>query len=467
MILLCILNLILVPPGMTAEQQPLLHPDRLTFQPLRFNPPQARRYVLDNGIVLYHLEDHELPLVDVSAVFRTGSVYDPSGKAGLAELTHRVMRTGGTSSLSGDALDDRIAFHGISLFFSADMDKGSAHLSVLKKDLDQGLDLFSQILMHPRFAEDKLQLAKVLFMEEIRGVLDDPPKYAFREFRKLLYQGNPRGILTSPDSLKDIQRSDLLYFHKRYFQPQNVMLAITGDLTATEALQLIHRYLGDWRGTDRPERVPPPLAEKKGGTYFLQKETPQSVIISGQLGPSNGEKDFHAFTILDFILGGGGFRSRIFQEIRSNRGLAYSTGSFYKSAQDYGAFGTYALTKSSSTTAVLSLMYNIIEDIKKEGVTFQELSWARKSINNRFIFSFQSTDQIASQQMMIEYDRLPEDFLIKYPERIDKVTAEDLHRTARRYFKAEKAITLVLGNEKNFEKPLSTLGNIIKINGDL
>lgn len=464
---MCLYSLICVAPAKAAESHGVSHPDRLTYKPLRFTPPQAKRFTLENGIVLYVLEDHELPLVNVSAIFRTGSVNDPALKAGLAELTHRVMRTGGTQSLSGDALDDQLAFHGISLNFSAEMDMGSAHLSLLKQDLDLGIDLFSQILMHPRFAEEKLQLAKDLYIEDLRSLPDDPPKYAFREFRKLLYRDNPRGNLSSLLSFKGIQRSDLIDFHKHLFYPQNVMLAITGDVTEAEAISLVRRYLGGWQASGRAEATPTPGNEKNAVIHYLYKETPQSVVVTGQLAPSKRNQDFYAFTVLNFILGGGGFRSRIFQEVRSDRGLAYSTGSFYKARHDYGAFGAYALTKSSSTTTVLSLLNDIVEGVKVKGVTKRELSWAKESINNSFIFSFQATDQIASQQMILEYDHLPQDFLTKYPAQIDKVTPEDLQRTASRYLTREKAVTLVLGNEKTFDKPLSTLGEVKRIRGDL
>jgi len=466
-ILLCLFSLLLVAPVAAAERRLAPHPDRLTYKPLRFSPPQAQRHTLNNGMIVYVLEDRELPLVNVSAVFRSGSVHDPADKAGLAELTHRVMRTGGAGSLSGDALDDLLAFHGVSCSFSAEMDMGSAHLSVLKQDLELGLDIFSRILKQPRFAEDKLQLAKDLTIEGLRGLRDNPSGHAFREFRKLLYRDDPRGNLYTALSVKDIRRSDLLDYHQRFFHPQNVMLAITGDVTTEEALRLAGRYLGDWQTPGSPIAIPPPADRENGVIHYLLKEIPQSVIVSGSLAPSKRDQDFYAFTVIDFILGSGGFRSRIFQEVRSNRGLAYSTGSFYKARHDYGAFGAYAMTRSSATTTVLALLRDLIKDVKENGVTAEELSWAKKSINNSFIFSFQAADQIASQQMMLEFDSLPQEFLLKYPERIEQVTAEDLQRAAERYLNREKAVTLVLGDEKAFDKPLSALGEVKRIEGDL
>ena len=466
-IFICILSLLFVWPAAAKKPKDLPHPDRLAYRPLRFEPPQAQRHALDNGMILYVLEDHELPLVTVSAVFQSGSVHDPTGKAGLAELTHRIMRTGGAGSLSGDELDDLLAFHGISLGFSADMDRGSANLSVLKQDLAVGFDIFSQILRAPRFAEDKLRIAKDLQIEGLRSIQDNPPGYAFREFRKLLYRNNPRGSLYTAQSIRNIQRPDLIAFHERFFHPRNIILAISGDVTTQEAIRLASRHLGDWQAQGRPDSPPPPAGNRHDGTYYLHKDIPQSVIVSGHLAPARGDDDFHAFTLLDFIIGSGGFRSRIFQEIRSERGLAYSTGSFYRAGKDYGAFGAYAVTRSSATTAVLSLLQGIANDVKTKGVTAEELSWAKKSLANSFIFSFESSDQIASQQMMLEFDDLPRDFLMNYPERIDRVAADDLRRTAGRFLNPEKTATLVLGNEKAFEVPLSTAGEVIQIEGGL
>ncbi len=440
-------------------------PDRLAFQALSFTPPRAQRLVMDNGIILYFLEDHELPLVNVSVAFRTGSAYDPDGKAGLAELMARTMRTGGAGSITGGEIDDILAFHGITLGISMEADMGLAHLSALKEDWTKGFDIMSQMIANPAFEEKKLQLAKDLAIAELRGIVDDPPRYAFREFRKRLYRGNARGNLATPGSIRAIQRSDLVAFHRRFLFPKNLMIAVTGDITRAEAVGEINRCLGAWRAKGETERISRPSGGGDGAVHHLQKDVPQSVIITGRFGPSKKDGDFYAFTVLDFILGSGGFRSRLFQEIRSNRGLAYSTGSFYKPRDDYGAFGAYALTKSSSTAEVLELMRALLRTIKEGGIDENELSWAKKSLTNSFIFSFQSMDQIALTQMMLEYDGLPEDFLRTYPAKINQVGMQDIRFTARRYYESDNFVTLVLGNEAGFEKPLPGPVTVIRTEG--
>lgn len=440
-------------------------PDRLAFKALSFTPPQAQRIAMDNGVVLYFLEDHELPLVNVSVVFRTGAAYDPDGKAGLAGLTARTMRIGGAGTMTGGEIDDALAFHGISMQISMEADMGLAQLSALKENWTKGFDILSQILVNPAFEEKKLQLAKDLAIEDLRGIADDPSRYAFREFRKLLYRGNARGNLATPASIRVLQRSDLVDFHRRFLFPKNVMITVTGDITKAEAVGTIDRCLGAWRVAGQIEKISKPSGRGDGSVHHIQKDVPQSVIISGRFGPSKKDSDFHAFTVLDFVLGSGGFRSRLFQEIRSNRGLAYSTGSFYRPRDDYGAFGAYALTKSSSTTEVLELMRTLLQGMKEKGIEESELSWAKKSLTNSFIFSFQSIDQIVRSQMMLEYDGLPADFLQTYTAKINQVGQKEIRVAAGLYYDSWDFVTLVLGNEKGFEKPLPGPVTVIRMEG--
>ena len=452
--------------GTTAIPQPD-DPDKLQYQPIQFIPPQAQRVVLDNGIILYVVEDHELPILNISAVIRTGSNYDPVGKEGLAELTGTVMRTGGTNSMSGSAIDDALDFFAGSITVSMNRDSGSINLSVLKKDLDEGLNIFTQILTNPAFEENKIKLAKDLKIEELRRIADDPQKLAFREFKRLLYDDNPAGRFPSVTTVKNIQRDDLVQFYRSFFYPGNIMIAVTGDISKEDAISKIKDNLGSWKGAKKIYDLPPIPVKQKGHTYFLFKDIPQSIIISAQFAPGKKEPDAYPFEILDFIAGSGGFRSLIFHKVRNNLGLAYSTGSFYTKKSEYGVFGAYAITKSESTMEVLILIHSIINDLRNNIIDKKEIDRAIRSINNNFIFSFLSAKQIAYQQLMIEYEHLPEDYLITYRDRIAQVTAEDIKKMAVKYLSTDESVTLVVGNENVYKQMLTTFGNVKRIESKL
>ncbi len=442
---------------------PLPKPDELKYRPIHFALPQAERVLLDNGIIIYVFADRELPLLNISAVIRTGYNYDPAGKEGLAEIAGAVLRTGGTETLSGNAVDDALDFFAGSLHVSMNRDSGSISLSILKKDLDEGLNIFSQIITKPVFEESKLKLATDLKIEELRRIADDPKKLAFREFTRVFFGNNPAGRFPSTSSVNNIKRDDLFEFHRRFFFPENIIISVTGDISNEEAITKIKQYLGSWNVSRNNYAIPPIPVKQKGRIYFLSKNTPQSIVICANFAPGKKEPDAYPFEVLDFILGSGGFKSRIFQEIRNSRGLAYSTGSFYTKRTEYGVFGAYAMTESDSTAKVLSLLRSIVEDARIRSVDKKELEWATKSITNNFIFSFQSADQIARQQLMIEYDELPPDYLATYRDKIAEVQPEEMKRVALKYLSPDETVIFILGNDKAYKQVIASFGNVSRI----
>jgi zinc protease len=451
------------PLAHAATPPSMPNPDRITYKPLSFTPPGVERVTLHNGLVLYILPNHELPLVKITAVIRTGSMYDPPEKEGLAELTGKVMRTGGIEGMTGSALDEVLESMAAILTMSINRDSGILSLSVLRNDREKGLELFSRILMKPVFEAEKLNLAKDLKIEELRRIADDPQKLAFREFSRLMHEGSPQGRLATANSISRIQRDDLIRFHDQFYRPKNVMISISGDLDRREAETLVNRHFGNWQPSE--EKLEPQLLPRpQGGRIFmLPKDLPQSIVIFGWLAPAKKDVQFFPFKIIDFIVGSGGFHSRVFQEIRTNRGLAYSAGSFYTARSGYGIFGAYALTKSESTAKVISLLRGIIDDIGKKPLLPKELEITKSSIINSFIFSFTSADQIALQQMMIEYEDLPEDYLINYRNNINNVTTEDIRRVAGEHLDPEKAIILIVGNDLVYKEISASFKDIRKI----
>ncbi len=454
--------LFLIWPAMSYPRE-MKSPAEIVYAPLTFSPPKAERVQLENGIVLYLIEDHELPLIQISLVLRTGSVYDPPGLEGLAEITGEVMRTGGTESMSGDEIDELLDLIAADVDVSIERETGSATYSSLKDDLDRGLSIFSRILMKPKFMEKKVARAKELKIDELKRINDSPQKLAFREFAKVLFKGDKRGQQASIESVNRIARQDLIDFHERYFFPSNIMMAVAGDFSKDELCKKIDRYFGSWRSSASINRIASPDRLRKGGLYYLYKDSPQSVFITGQIGPGQRDRNYYAMEVLDFIVGSGGFKSRIFSEVRNKRGLAYSAGSFYSPRDEYGIFGAYAMTRPNATAEVTSVILSILEEIKTSPVDGSVLRWAKDSITNRFVFSFTSAAQIARQQMMIEFDGLEQSFMETFCRMIEEVTADDVKHAAATYFNEETRTIFVLGNSAHFDKPLSTFGEVIKI----
>ncbi|OHE24407.1 MAG: hypothetical protein A2Z43_03910 [Syntrophobacterales bacterium RBG_19FT_COMBO_59_10] len=417
-------------------------------------------------MVVYLLEDRELPLLKITAVIRTGSIYDPPGQEGLAELTATMMETGGIAGMTGAAVDETLESMAALLQTSVNRDYGTFSLSLLRNDLEKGLELFSRILRQPAFEQDRLTLAKGLKIEELRRIGDDPQKLAFREFGRIIYEGSPWGSVASRGSITRLQRVDLIRCHELFYNPENIMIAVSGDIGRAEAQILLNRYFGTWKSTEMkaPPPPPPPLPRARG-IFFLSKEISQAICLFGWLAPSKRDVQFYPFEILDFIVGSGGFRSRIFQEIRTNRGLAYSTGSFYRARKEHGLLGAYALTKPESVLEVISLIQGIIREVGVKPVPPGELAMTKKAILNSFIFSFTSADQIALQQLLLKYNDLPDDFLASYRGKIDNVNADAIRKAAGLHLDPERAVVFIIGNEAVYRDIAKRFDRVLKIEG--
>ena len=457
--------LVFFPWAAQAQEEELLkHPREMDFPPLSFFPPKATRTVLSNGMILYLLEDPELPLVNISALIRTGSIYDPPDKIGLAQLTATLLRTGGTLERTAQAVNEELEFMAAEIEFYMDRESGGASLSVRKQDFPRALAILAGLLMKPAFDPIQLDLAKKKGVEAIRRSNDNPEEIAYREFRKVLYEGNPRGQVPSIESIENIRREDLIGFHKRFFQPNNMVLGVSGDFKKDEMISALEEALRDWeRSLIEIPFIPTPSPRDKKLIYHAPKNLPQSTILLGHLSLPLGHPDHIPLKVLNYILGGGGFSSRLTREIRLNQGLAYSVGSFYQGRVGYGVFGAFCQTKSSTTHKAISLIYEIIEAVKKNRPQAEELDWAKKSLISQFIFSFTSSASIVSQQMQLEYDGLPEDYLEKFQGRVSAVNLEDLGRVAEKHLHPETSVLLVVGREEDFDQPLSAFGLVNRI----
>lgn len=439
----------------------------LTYPKLReITMPKVERHLLANGMVLYLLEDHELPLVWAQALIRTGARLEPADKVGLAGITGEVMRTGGTESKTGDEIDEELERIAASVESSIGREQGSASMSVLKKDLDKVLPIFAEMLMRPAFRQEKVDLAKLQRRTAISRRNDNPISIASREFVKEIYgPDSPYARTTEYWTIDNIKREDLVAFHKRFYHPNNVILGVWGDFQADEMKAKIEAAFKDWQ----PSRLDlPPLPEVKAQPelvvgYIEKPEVTQANLRLGHIGGRLDDPDFFALDIMANVLGGG-FFSRLFRRVRTELGLAYAVGASWNAEYDYpGTFSVFCNTKLESTVQAAQEIISEIKKLVETPVSEQELRTAKDNILNSFVFNFDTRGEVITRLMNYEYYGYPQDFLQRYRAGIEKTTAADVLAAARKHLRPDKLTIVVLGNDKKFDKPLATLGPVKKI----
>ena len=390
----------------------------MQFAPVVFTPPEPERVVLDNGLVVYLLEDHELPLVTITATIRTGGWLDPADKVGLAGIAGAVMRTGGTKHLSAAALDEELEQMAAMISTGIGTESGSAMLDVLAKDLPRGVRLFADALMTPAFDPARVELAKLQTIEGIRRRQDQPQSIAGREFSKLLYgPDHPYARESTVASVSKITRDDLIAFHAKTIHPNGIILGVTGDFDKTAMLALLKETFGSWTQGTVPQ-IAFPSANEDGAradqkvVRFVGKGTSQTHLRVGHLSIKEDDPDYPALVVLNDILGGSSFRSRLFNDIRTKRGLAYSVGSSLRvGVYERGVWAMRAETKVESTQEAIGRLAANMERLREEPVTDEELAEAKDAFVNSFVFSYASASAIIGRLIGLEYDGLPKDFL--------------------------------------------------------
>lgn len=443
-------------------------PRTMTFKPVEFTPPEPDRVVLDNGMVVYLLEDHELPLITVTATMKTGAWLDPADKVGLASLTGALMRTGGGSGLTPEQVDEELEHFAGDVSISIGHESGSASLDVLKKDLTRGLQIFSGLLRTPAFEPSRVEIAKLQALEGIRRRQDNPGSVVGREFMKLLYgPDHPSARETSIASITGITRDDLVAFHRNTIHPNGIILGVTGDFQKSEMLAALRDVFGNWAKGAVPELKIADVPESHSGVpaiRFVNKETSQTHMRVGHLTIRENDPDYVALAIANDILGGSSFRSRLFNDVRTKRGLAYSVGSrLMAGVHDQGVWLMRAETKQVSTQEVVSRFIANIERMRTELVTDQELAEAKEAYVNSFVFSFSSSSTVVSRLVELEKDGLPKDFLQQIRDKVLKLTKDDVLAAAKKHLHPDRLKIVAVGSGDMLPKVLSTFGEVKEI----
>ncbi|MFA6434009.1 MAG: pitrilysin family protein [Elusimicrobiales bacterium] len=432
---------------------------------LDFKPPKGSRYVLDNGLVVYLLKDATLPVVNITALTRTGKIYDTKKKIGLGDLTVSLLKDGGTRKYGSDEIDRTLEFLGATIEPSLASEEARLDLFVLKKDLDKVLDIYASVLMEPAFEDDKTALKKAETLELIRRRNDDPAREAQREAVRSFYGADhPYGWRSEISTIEPLTREDLKAYHADYYKPNNTILAVAGDFDGDEAmLSKLKERFGGWAGGEVKFPVIPPV--KIRGTrqvYFIEKDISQTYIAVLQKGIKRHDPMEFPLTVANEMLGGG-LSGRLAAEIRSRKGLAYSVYSYFSKKPDYGFINASCGTKPETYSQALSEMLRQFELIKTGAAPADEVKRAKDSIINSFVFRFATPFDLISERALYEYYAYPADYLDTYVDKTAAVDAEAVLDASNKLFEPKNALIFVIGDSKKFDKPLSTFGEVVEI----
>ncbi len=434
--------------------------------PMRsFSIPQPKRIALPNGLVIFLQEDKELPLIRGTATIRGGSRDVPSDKAGLLGIYTSAWRTGGTAAKTGDELDEMLEARAARVETGGGVDITSVSMDILKGDLDTVYPIWVDVLRNPAFRQEKIDLAKTQANTGISRRNDEPGGILGRESTKLGYgASSPYAQQAEYATIASITRDDLIAFHRKTVHPNNIIISFIGDFDAAKMEKRLRDTFGAW--TKGPQITKPnaPLATAKPGIYYINKEdVTQGNIAMVHGGTTRENPDYYPLVVMNEIFGGG-FSGRLMQSLRSARGLTYGVGGGVGANWDYpGLFRMQMATKSETTLESIQALKDEANKLITAPVTAEELSLAKESILNAYVFTMDTRGKALNQQVLLELYGFPSDYFVKYPSQIEKVTADDVQRVAKKYVNPNQLAVLVVGNEKKFEKPLSTLGPVTTI----
>ena len=437
-------------------------PEKLVYPPLKYAPPNPADYrvALKSGPVAYVVPDHELPLVNIHIMIHTGQYVTPKGKEDLEGFLGYMLAHGGTKTKTAEELEERLAFLAAQLNISIGETSGDVSLNLLAKDLDEGMKILREVLTEPRVQDDKLALIKDQTMQEMRQRNDDSQAIEGREVGFLAYgEQFWANHYSTAASITGITKADLQEFHHKWIDPKNFVVAVNGDFDREKMVAKLETLFAKWPFQGQtPPAIPTDTQIAKAGVYLVDKDVNQGRVTMMLPGIMRTDPDYFAGVIMNDILGGGGFTSRIMNRVRSDEGLAYSAGSDFSGGVYYPyVFSASFQSKSRTVSYAASIVIAEIKKLLEESVTTAELHDAKQSFIDRFPGVFSSKGKIAGifagDEFTGRYAKDP-DYWKKYRRRIEKIDKADIDRVAKRFLHPDQFVVLVVGQKEEILKGL-------------
>jgi zinc protease len=428
-----------------------------------FHPPPWKRFKLKNGLEVFLIEFHDLPLVDFNLMIKTGGAANPADKAGLADLTAKMLDEG-TKTRSALEIADQIAGLGATLSTGGTWDASNVSLSTLSKNLDPALAIFADVVQHPAFDDKEFKRVQDNTLTAITRRKDSPPTVATLALSHLLYgQKHPYGwpMSGTEASIKKLGPADLRAFYDANYHPNNAALIVAGDTTEAALRGKLDTAFKGWRSKHVAAKKPPAPAGAAGETkiFLIDKAgAPQSSIRVGLVGIERTSPDYFPVTVMNLILGGGFYRLDL--NLREGKGWTYGARSSFDSRKTAGPFsagGEFVAPHSADSVAEILKELNAIRD---GDVTDAELARAKDQISKSFPARFATRASVAAQLAELAVYGFPDSYLTDYTRKIVAVSKDDVRRVARKYLDPAHLTIVVVGDRKSVEGPLAKLAPV-------
>ena len=409
--------------------------------------PLGTRTVLDNDATLLVAERPGLPMVVLSMILKTGAAVDPQGKQGLANLTAELL-TRGTTSYSAQALAEELDFLGTSLSVQAGNDATTIRMTPLTKNLDRSFALLAEVVLSPTFPQDEFERIRKEIAGRLHSNQEDPGWVAGKAFKEHLYPQQPYGRLISgqAETLARITPADIKQFHATYYRPNNAIIAVAGEIAQDQIGSLLTSHFAGWKAADLPDFSWPDPPGRKAQQVNLNKEVTQANIMIGHSGIARSHPDYYAVLIMNHILGGGGFGSRLMDRIREEQGYAYSVGSYFSARKHPGPFTVALQTKNESAQQAIDETLAVIRHFREEGATEEEVEAAKAYLINSFPLRLISNTDVAGMLPVLEFYELGLDYPDRYPDLIGSVTLEQVRAAAKHHLHPDQFLQVVVAD---------------------